>query len=103
MKKYQLGNFPNNNNLQNIERIDKMDSELPSNISELLKYYMSKKQLDTIQLANKCNISPMKIVNIKNNYRTYSQQLLITLGHGLELSQSEIDSLLKTAGFTNSI
>ncbi len=80
-----------------------MDSELPSNIADLLKYYMCEKQIDINQLANKCNISPMKIVNIKNNYRTYSQQLLITLGHGLELSQSEINSLLETAGFTNSI
>ena len=54
-----------------------MDSELPSNIADLLKYYMCEKQIDINQLANKCNISPMKIVNIKNNYRTYSQQLLI--------------------------
>ncbi len=76
-----------------------MDSELPSNISELLKYYMSEKQLDTIQLANKCNISPMKIVNIKNNYRTYSQQVLITLGNGLELNADEMRGFMGVAGF----
>ena len=80
-----------------------MDSELPSNIADLLKYYMCEKQIDINQLANKCNISPMKIVNVKSNYRTYSQQLLITLGHGLELSQNKINFLLKTAGFSQTI
>ena len=69
------------------------------NLSELLCFYMSEKQMDDITLARKCNISPMNIVNIKNGSHTYSQQLVENIGRALELNADEMRGFMGIAGF----
>ena len=67
--------------------------------SELLGFYMTEKHMDDLTLAHRCRISPMNIVNIKYGGHTYSQQLVESIGHGLELNTDEIKDLLSVAGF----
>ena len=67
--------------------------------SDLLNSYMKQKHIDDTTLANKCRISPMNIVNIKNGSHTYSKQLIEKLGRGLELSGDEMVGFLGAAGF----
>ena len=69
------------------------------NLSELLGFYMTEKHMDDITLARKCNISPMKIVNIKKGSHTYSQQLVENIGRGLELNADEMRGFMGVAGF----
>ena len=63
-----------------------MNTDLPS----LLSFYMTKKHMDDITLARKCNIAPMNIVYIKKGSHTYSQQLVENLCRGLELNTDEM-------------
>ena len=49
---------------------------LMNNFPTLLISYMTEKHMNDINLARKCNISPMNIVSIKNDSHTYSTQLV---------------------------
>ena len=60
---------------------------------------MKQKHIDDNTLANKCRISPMNIVNIKNGSHTYSKQLATKLGRGSELSGEEMVGFLGAAWF----
>lgn len=72
---------------------------MKTSLPELLVFYMTEKHMDDITLAEKCGISPMNIVNIKNGSHTYSKELVKKIGHGLGLGDNEMRRFMSAAGF----
>ena len=70
-----------------------------TDLRSLLAYYMTEKHMDDITLADKCGISPINIVNIKNGSHIYSRELVKKIGRGLDLNADEMRGLMVAAGY----
>ncbi len=82
-----------------MKRQNRKDYAMNTDLPSLLSFYMTKKHMDDITLADKCGISPMNIVNIKRGSHTYSRELVKKIGCGLELNADEMRGFMGAAGF----